>query len=452
MPICSNLTMQTSNATIPWAPLSDKHKRYIRGALSVKMSVAEGAVRSGKTIDHCIIAAIYLETCPDKIHLASGSTLPNAKLNIGDCNGFGLEHLFRGRCKWGKYRDNECLRIYTQTGEKIVIFAGGGKADSYKKILGNSYGMWIATEINEHYDSEDARVSFIKVATDRQIAAKRPIRLWDLNPSNPYASIYTEYIDRYQDPVIAKEMGGYQYQHFTIADNLSVTDERRREIEAEYTVGTIRYRRNILGERCIAEGLVYPQFVDNEEDYYITADEVPKDTRPILIGQDFGGNKSKHTFCASAVSRDGKTLYVLASDEDTATGTRVEYITNALGSFIQKVEGVYGRRVANVYADSMEQAIINTEKGIYGSSFIQGSIKNEVIDRIRCTDLLLSTKRIKIVKEHNKSLIAALRAATWDPKSAKDDRLDIPGTTNICPLDAFEYSFEYHIRDLTRKT
>lgn len=444
--------MAISKATIPWAPLSDKHKRYIRGALSVKMSVAEGAVRSGKTIDHCIIAAIYLETCPDKIHLASGSTLPNAKLNIGDCNGFGLEHLFRGRCNWGKYRDNECLRIYTQTGEKIVIFAGGGKADSYKKILGNSYGMWMATEINEHYDSDDARVSFIKVATDRQIAAKKPIRLWDLNPSNPYASIYTEYIDRYQDPAIAEAMGGYQYQHFTIADNLSVTDERRREIEAEYTVGTIRYRRNILGERCIAEGLVYPQFVDNEDDYYITAGEVPNDTRPILIGQDFGGNKSKHTFCASAVSRDGKTLYVLASDEDKATGTRVEYIANALGSFIHKVEGIYNRRVSNVYADSMEQAILNTEKGIYGSSFVQESIKNKVIDRIRCTDLLLSTKRIKIVKEHNKSLIAALRAATWDPKSAKDDRLDIPGTTNICPLDAFEYSFEYHIRDLTRKT
>lgn len=451
MPICSSLKMQTSNATIPWAPLSDKHKRYIRGALSVKMSVAEGAVRSGKTIDHCIIAAIYLETCPDKIHLASGSTLPNAKLNIGDCNGFGLEHLFRGRCKWGKYRDNECLRIYTQTGEKIVIFAGGGKADSYKKILGNSYGMWIATEINEHYDSDDARVSFIKVATDRQIAAKKPIRLWDLNPSNPYASIYTEYIDRYQDPAIAEAMGGYQYQHFTIADNLSVTDERRREIEAEYTVGTIRYRRNILGERCIAEGLVYPQFVDNEDDYYITAAEVPKDTHPILIGQDFGGNKSKHTFCASAVSRDGKTLYVLASDEDTATGTNVEYICNSLKTFMDRVEGIYGRPVSAVYADSAEQAIINTERGRFGF-IIRNSIKNEVIDRIRCTDLLLSTKRIKIVKDHNKSLIAALRAATWDPKSAKDDRLDIPGTTNICPLDAFEYSFEYHIRDLTRKT
>lgn len=124
--------------TIQWKPFSKKHSEYIANALNNKMNVAEGAIRSGKTIDHCIIAAMYLEICPDKIHLASGSTIGNAKLNIGACNGFGLENLFRGRCKWGKFKDNEALYVYTQTGEKIVIFAGGAKADSYKRILGKT--------------------------------------------------------------------------------------------------------------------------------------------------------------------------------------------------------------------------------------------------------------------------------------------------------------------------
>lgn len=124
--------------TIDWKPFSKKHKRYIKKALKSKMSVAEGSIRSGKTIDNCIIACAYLETCPDKIHLASGSTIANAKLNIGACNGYGLENLFKGRCKWGKYKDNDCLYIYTKTGEKIVVFAGGGKSDSYKKILGKT--------------------------------------------------------------------------------------------------------------------------------------------------------------------------------------------------------------------------------------------------------------------------------------------------------------------------
>ena len=163
--------------TINWKPFSKKHKTYIKNALKNKMSVAEGAIRSGKTIDHCIIAAMYLETCPDKYHLASGATIGNAKLNIGVCNGYGLEFLFRGRCHWGKYRGNEALFIYTQTGDKVVIFVGGAKADSYKKILGNSYGLWIATEINEHYDSDDSRTSFIKVAFGRQVAAIKPMVL-----------------------------------------------------------------------------------------------------------------------------------------------------------------------------------------------------------------------------------------------------------------------------------
>ena len=80
--------------TIDWKPFSEKHKAYIKKALCCKMSVAEGSIRSGKTIDNCIIAAAYLERCKDKIHLASGSTIGNAKLNIGACNGYRLENLF----------------------------------------------------------------------------------------------------------------------------------------------------------------------------------------------------------------------------------------------------------------------------------------------------------------------------------------------------------------------
>lgn len=242
-------------ATINWKPFSDKHKHYIKAALVSKMCVAEGAIRSGKTIDHCIIAAAYLETCRDKIHLASGSSIGNAKLNIGDCNGFGLEHLFRGRCKWGKYKDNEALYISTKTGEKVVIFAGGGKADSYKKILGNSYGLWIATEINEHYDGLDSRSSFIKVAFGRQLAAEQPFVLWDLNPCSPAHPIYENYIDKY-----LTDYNGYLYEHFTINDNLSISEERKAEIRQQYVEDSVWYRRDILGERCIAEGLIYPMY------------------------------------------------------------------------------------------------------------------------------------------------------------------------------------------------
>lgn len=47
--------------------------------MQCEMSVAEGAVRSGKTIDNCIIASMHIDTCDDKLHLASGSTSATAK-------------------------------------------------------------------------------------------------------------------------------------------------------------------------------------------------------------------------------------------------------------------------------------------------------------------------------------------------------------------------------------
>ncbi len=430
----------TKTQTIKWAPLSEKHKSYIRGALKSKMSVAEGAIRSGKTIDNCIIAAAFLETCPDKIHLASGSSIGNAKLNIGDCNGFGLEHLFRGRCRWGKYKDNEALRIHTQTGEKIVIFAGGGKADSYKRILGNSYGLWIATEINEHYDSDDSRTSFFKVAFGRQAAAIQPKVLWDLNPCHPHHKIYTDYIDKY----LTSYVGGYQYKHFTINDNLSVSDQRKREIISQYDPNTVWYKRDILGMRYVADGLIYQHFANNEDRYDINKDDL-QNIKYINIGVDFGGNKSQHAFVASGFDAKRKTLYVLKSVSVPATGTSVAFIIDQFSSFAKQIEKEYGF-LDYVYADSAEQAIINEMWNKTGY-IILPSIKNKILDRIRCEDILFNSNRIYFVKGENEDLKDGLRNAVWDNKKLSDERLD-DGTSNIDILDAFEYSFEPYMIDL----
>ena len=122
---------------------SDKHKRYIKNCANSTYNILEGAVRSGKTVDNVFAFAHELKTTKDRIHLATGSTMANAKLNIGDANGFGLEYIFRGQCRWTQYKGNDCLLINgPDTGykDKIVIFAGGAASDSYKKIRGNSYG------------------------------------------------------------------------------------------------------------------------------------------------------------------------------------------------------------------------------------------------------------------------------------------------------------------------
>ena len=67
----------------------EKHKGYMRRARRCTVNVAEGAVRAGKTVDNVFVFAAELEKTADRFQLASGSTLGNAKLNIGDCNGLG---------------------------------------------------------------------------------------------------------------------------------------------------------------------------------------------------------------------------------------------------------------------------------------------------------------------------------------------------------------------------
>lgn len=431
--------------TIDWKPFSDKHKRYIRNALLNKMSVAEGAIRSGKTIDNCIIAATYLETCEDKIHLASGSSMGNAKLNIGVCNGYGLENLFRGRCKWGRYKDNECLYLYTQTGEKVVVFVGAANRDSYKKILGNSYGLWIATEINEHYDSDDSRESFIKVAFGRQVAAKRPMILWDLNPCNPKHNIYEDYIDRYKEHFV----GGYNYEHFTIADNLSISKERREEIESQYDPNSIWYRRDILGQRCVAEGIIYQQFADNPDKYSVRLEEIRRDIIIANIGVDFGGNGSATTFVLTGFSKGLQKIVPLLSERHPEE-LNPEQLNEKFALFVRKCYAITNR-VMNCYADSAEQILIRGLRVIAARQGLPTNIynarKNQILDRIRLVNKLIAQDRF-FVTEQAETVKNALIEALWDSKH-EDERLD-DGTTDIDTLDALEYSIEPYMNELSR--
>ncbi|RHV28068.1 PBSX family phage terminase large subunit [Clostridium sp. OM05-5BH] len=440
---------------------SEKHKEYIRRCQQCSYNVAEGAVRAGKTVDNIFAFAHELKATPDRIHLATGSTVGNAKLNIGDCNGLGLEWIFRGQCHWGKYKDNEALFVKgpsTSWQQKIVIFAGGGKEDSYKKIRGNSYGMWIATEINLHHDKT------IKEAFNRQLAAKRLKVFWDLNPDNPRAAIYSEYIDRYQKQQEAGEFpGGYNYMHCTIYDNINITPERLHEIESRYDVNSIWFLRDIKGMRVVATGLIYRRFADD-----ITAgigtfriQGKPTDLMEINLGIDFGGSGSGHSFTATAITRSYHNVVALASEWircKDESGNQIEIDPQMLGdmfcNFVRKVLGQYGY-ITTVYADSAEQTLIagirsSLRHNGLGWIRVENALKAPINDRINAVLILMAQGRFQYVEGECESLVNALCTAVWDPKElTKNVRLD-DGTSDIDSLDSFEYTLERRISQLIK--
>lgn len=450
---------------------SDIHLDYIRKCQDNTYNILEGAVRSGKTVDHVLAFAKELCDTPDKFHLATGSTMANAKLNIGDANGFGLEHIFRGQCRWTSYKDNDALAIrgpYTNFEEKIVIFAGGGSSASYQKIRGNSYGMWIATEINLHHDNT------IKEAFNRTIASHRRKIFWDLNPEHPKAPIYAQYIDKYAEKAqkgILK--GGYNYAHMTLFDNINISEERREEIISQYDPDSIWYIRDILGERTIAEGLIYNKLATSiaakDGKFRIEKKIAQAMARSgkiihINVGVDFGGNGSGHAFVATGELQGYEKLIILKSrrylegEYDPDTGKKIldidpKALDELFIRFIEAVTKEYGF-ITKVYADSAESVLIRgfrtalVQSG-HGDIKVVNAMKSKITDRIFATTALTAMNRL-LITEDCESFEQAASMAVWDPKSLELERLD-DGTSDIDTLDSFEYSFERDISKFLRR-
>jgi PBSX family phage terminase large subunit len=450
---------------------SDIHLDYIRKCQDNTYNILEGAVRSGKTVDHVLAFAKELCDTPDKFHLATGSTMANAKLNIGDANGFGLEHIFRGQCRWTSYKDNDALAIrgpYTNFKEKIVIFAGGGSSASYQKIRGNSYGMWIATEINLHHDNT------IKEAFNRTIASHRRKIFWDLNPEHPKAPIYAQYIDKYAEKAqkgILK--GGYNYAHMTLFDNINISEERREEIISQYDPDSIWYIRDILGERTIAEGLIYNKLATSiaakDGKFRIEKKIAQAMARSgkiihINVGVDFGGNGSGHAFVATGELQGYEKLIILKSRRylegecDPDTGKKIldidpKALDELFIRFIEAVTKEYGF-ITKVYADSAESVLIRgfrtalVQSG-HGDIKVVNAMKSKITDRIFATTALTAMNRL-LITEDCESFEQAASMAVWDPKSLELERLD-DGTSDIDTLDSFEYSFERDISKFLRR-
>lgn len=316
--------------------------------------------------------------------------------------------------------------------ENIFEVFGGKDESSFMLIQGRTLSGVLLDEV-----ALQPR-SFVEQALAR--CSVDGSKIWfNCNPDSPEHWFYKEWVCE------TKKHNAIRL-HFQLEDNPSLAQKIIDRYKSMYS--GVFYNRYILGEWCAAEGVIYGSFLENEDRCYIRSEDVPMDQIGYInVGQDFGGHKSKHTFCATAISKDYKNVYVLRSEEYDAEGKTVEFVIEKLDRFCKDIQRRYGF-IDYVFADSAEQTIINSERQRLGWR-IRNSVKNEIIDRIRCTDILFTSGRIKIVRDENESLISALRSAVWDPKAKKDERMDVPGTTNICPLDSFEYSFEYWIKHLS---
>lgn len=400
--------------------LSDKQKEFWINANS-RWNVKSGATRSGKTyMDYYVI--------PKRIRAVAGKE--GLVIILGNTKGTLQRNIIEPLQKlWGTtlvsdIRSDNTAMLF---GEKCYCL-GADKINQVDRIRGSSikycYGDEVVTWHEEVFN-------MLKSRLDKEYSKFDGT----CNPDSPNHWFY-KFLQK-------RDEFDIYLQNYTIADNPFLVKSFIENLKKEY-YGTILYDRYILGRWTLAEGLIYKIFADCPEKFYISKDKLPKRFETINIGHDFGGNKSAHTFVASAIGFDGH-IYKLRAKEIQATGVSFNRLEKEFINFTEGIIHDYGYP-DGIYCDSAEQTMINSYKE-HTSYPIYNSIKRPINDRIKGTLLLMGAGRWHIVAEECEPLVEGLKTAVWDSKSLEDKRLD-NGTSDIDILDADEYSFEYNLYEL----
>ncbi len=424
---------------------------------NVNVLAAEGSIRSSKTVSFIEAFNSAVRDNPCELHLIASKDLDAVRDNILHSDGLGLMDLFPDiglvKEKVGGY----FLTIPGWDGKtKKVLLVGYAKKDKWTKILGKTIGVELIDEANL------ASEQFLDEAYARQASADKPLTLYTLNGDDPNHYIYQKYINHCKPlgkvpASILRDMDkfpkkkGWYYMHWTMIDNPVMTPEKIERAKQLYSIDSYYFRIKILGERGIAEGLIYTLFATNQEAYLISREELPA-LKLINIGIDFGGNGSRHSFTATGIDFQVKNIFVLKSKRIEASGMTPDQLYDEFEKFFKEVQLNFGFKAMNVYCDSAEQTLIaglrNRVLVKRIGAIINNAYKGEIKDRINFEQMALSMNRIKILDKGCESFIEAFRTAAYDSRPGHtSERLD-NGTTDIDSLDSFEYSIEKQQRQL----
>ena len=425
----------------PYVGFTVKQSAYLKKSLSSWLNVAEGGKRAGKNILNVIAFAMNIEEHPDKLHLAAGVTSAAARLNIIDCNGFGLRYFFKGRCREGKYEGKIALFVDCGGVEKIVIVEGGQKANDAARIKGISFGSVYISEANEVHKS------FLFEAMDRTLASRKRTVFFDINAKMPSHWFYREFLDRQQEMAEKGENEGFNYGHFTIMDNLSVPSGRIAELMKSYDRASNWFLTDIMGKRSGGANAIYRGFGSGN---VIARDGAfGMNFVRLSVGIDVGGTDATAATLVG-ITEDGRLVLIDGYYHRQGTGegmTHERYIADIVEKVVQWCEAHPGLQFGGgTFCESAEKLFRQALRdGLRRAGLMMAVYpsykKDGILDRIRLFSLLIAQGRL-FVAAHLEEWIDAFYASTWD-EGAKSRgawvRTD-DGSYALDCLDSAEYA------------
>lgn len=400
--------------------LTAKQEEFIKNDLH-RITLLYGSVRSGKTFVSLLKWALVVGESPvNSTHLIVGRSITTIKRNCLSL----LEELI-GVKNFNYSLSQKQGKLFGRT----IYIEGANDIRAESKIRGMTLTTAYVDELTL------IGVDFYTMLLSRLSQPKAKL-IATTNPDTPNHYVFTDII---QNEEIDREC-----IKFKLDENTFLDEDYIKNLKKEYT--GVYYSRFVNGDWVAAEGLIYEYFVQHESLFYVSKEHLPR-FHYIVLGVDWGGNRSKHGLQLTGITYDWK-LYALRSKSIVATGTTPDDVFNAIETFANECVKDFGV-INRVFADSAEQILINGLRAKIRLP-IYNSDKGVITDRIRAANMLMARGDFYIVENENDDLVEAFKQAVWDESKLDDVRLD-DGSYNMDILDAWEYSWSYFIQRFTRR-
>ena len=385
--------------------------------------IADGSIRSGKTIA-CICSFLIwsMERFSGQNFILAGKTIGSLKKNV-------IGPMQQILTAWGiPYHYVRSGENYIEIGMNTYYLYDAHNESSQDKLQGLTAAGALADEVALFPRN------FVEQMIGRCSVEGAKVFM-NCNPENPAHFVKAELIDKAAEKKI-------YHLHFTMDDNLALSPKTKERFRRMFS--GVFFKRFILGQWAATDGLVYQQFADEQERFLL--DAAPADIQYAVIGVDFGGTKSGHSFTLTGFTARFQKVIVLDEyyhNNQKQGRLSPKQVEDAFADFVRRAKARY--RVYEAYCDSAEQTLIEgltvrVMRDHLGID-IRNAAKRPINDRIAFYNSMMAQDRFRILR-HCTAHIKALEEAVYDPKQMTHDiRLD-DGTTNIDSLDSMEYTTE----------
>lgn len=396
-------------AAFRFQPFSRKQKQILTwwlpesGVSDADGIIADGAIRSGKTV--CMSLAFVqwsMHSFNGQNFGMCGKTVGSFRRNVLSV----LKQILPARGYTIRDRRTDNLVVISRGSTENYYYIFGGKDEGSQDLV---QGITLAGILLDEIALMPE--SFVNQATGR--CSVDGSKFWcNCNPAGPEHWFKKQWIDE-------RQKRNLLYLHFTMEDNLSLSEQIRARYRAMYT--GIFYRRYILGQWCLAEGLVY----EFDPEKHVT-DDLPE-WGEWYISCDYG---TLNPFSAGLwCVRDGVAVreaeFYHSGRERQHQLTDEEYYRE-----IEKLAG--GRDIRHVVVDPSAASFITCIRS--HGRFSVRKAKNDVMYGIRLTAMMLQAGVIKIGSDC-KDAIREFGLYHWDDKG----EVDKPVKENDHAMDDIRY-------------